>query len=285
MMKSGTTFGLPVLVLGSASGLTAFAQTTTPTQTTPDQTAASSTSQPNPNDTRPTRPASHFRTSRRRALGQMNPFARKKWVNRQTPPLPPSPPPPPPPLPSSSPSPPPPLLSVLPPSPCSSPLSLPIPRSAPSLPHSPPPLSFSFLSFPSCCPNHLLPFSLSPLIPPPPPPLPPTFFSLCFLAHRLPPTPSSRPTPPSSLFLPLPIPSSARLLASVPFCSAVRRASPSTAAAACSLVAPSVCRCRLASFHVCLSLCCCGNSPFRPCVPSLSPLRILSLLRNVPALS
>ena len=41
MMKSGTTFGLPALVLGSALGLTAFAQTsTTPTQTT-DQSATS----------------------------------------------------------------------------------------------------------------------------------------------------------------------------------------------------------------------------------------------------
>src|SRR5580692_8120731 len=46
MMKSGITFGLPVLVLG---GALAFAQST-PTQTTPDQTAPSSTSPANPND-------------------------------------------------------------------------------------------------------------------------------------------------------------------------------------------------------------------------------------------
>ena len=47
MMKSGNTFGLPVLVLGSALGLTAFAQTSTPPTQTTDQAAASSM---NPND-------------------------------------------------------------------------------------------------------------------------------------------------------------------------------------------------------------------------------------------
>ena len=51
MMKSGTTFGLPVLVLGSALGVSAFAQSsTTPTQTTNDQPAATSSSTMNPND-------------------------------------------------------------------------------------------------------------------------------------------------------------------------------------------------------------------------------------------
>ena len=84
MMKSGNTFGLPVLVLGSALGLTAFAQTTTPTHTTPDQTAASSTSQPNPNDTSTYATGKPLQDQSKEGFwGHMNPFARKKWVNRE----------------------------------------------------------------------------------------------------------------------------------------------------------------------------------------------------------
>jgi outer membrane protein OmpA-like peptidoglycan-associated protein len=88
MMKSGNTFGLPVLVLGSALGLSAFAQTsTTPTQTTPDQTAASSsTDKSNDNATYATgKPLEE--QSKEGFWGHMNPFARKKWVNRQTDPI------------------------------------------------------------------------------------------------------------------------------------------------------------------------------------------------------
>ncbi len=87
-MKSGNTFGLPVLVLGSALGLSAFAQTsTTPTQTTPDQTAASSsTDKSNDNATYATgKPLQD--QSKEGFWGHMNPFARKKWVNRQTDPI------------------------------------------------------------------------------------------------------------------------------------------------------------------------------------------------------
>ena len=87
MMKSGSTFGLPALVLGSALGLTAFAQTsTTPTQTTPDQTAASSTSNPNDSTTYATgKPLQD--QSKEGFWGHVNPFARKKWVNRQVSPV------------------------------------------------------------------------------------------------------------------------------------------------------------------------------------------------------
>jgi outer membrane protein OmpA-like peptidoglycan-associated protein len=88
MMKSGNTFGLPVLVLGSALGLSAFAQTsTTPTQTTPDQTAASSsTDKSNDNATYATgKPLEE--QSKEGFWGHMNPFARKKWVNRQLDPV------------------------------------------------------------------------------------------------------------------------------------------------------------------------------------------------------
>jgi outer membrane protein OmpA-like peptidoglycan-associated protein len=87
MMKSGTTFGLPALVLGSALGIAAFAQTsTTPTQTTPDQTAASSTSNPNDSTTYATgKPLQD--QSKEGFWGHVNPFARKKWVNRQVSPV------------------------------------------------------------------------------------------------------------------------------------------------------------------------------------------------------
>lgn len=86
MVKFGNTFGLPVLVLGSALGLTAFAQTSTPTtQTTPDQTSAS-TSNPSDSSTYATgKPLEE--QSKEGFWGHMNPFARKKWVNRQVSPV------------------------------------------------------------------------------------------------------------------------------------------------------------------------------------------------------
>jgi outer membrane protein OmpA-like peptidoglycan-associated protein len=91
MMKSGNTFGLPVLVLGSALGISAFAQTSTPpTQTTDqDKTAASSSSATNPNDnsTYATGKPLPQDQSKEGFWGHVNPFARKKWVNRQTAPI------------------------------------------------------------------------------------------------------------------------------------------------------------------------------------------------------
>jgi outer membrane protein OmpA-like peptidoglycan-associated protein len=87
MMKLGNTFGLPVLVLGSALGLTAFAQTSTPsTQTTTDQAAATSQTTSNDSTTYATgKPLQD--QSKEGFWGHMNPFARKKWVNRQTAPI------------------------------------------------------------------------------------------------------------------------------------------------------------------------------------------------------
>jgi outer membrane protein OmpA-like peptidoglycan-associated protein len=89
MMKSGNTFGLPVLVLGSALGLTAFAQTgTTATQTTQDQPAASSSSQPSSNDNTTYATGKPLKDQSKEGFwGHMNPMARKKWVNRQTAPI------------------------------------------------------------------------------------------------------------------------------------------------------------------------------------------------------
>ncbi|HEX4576005.1 MAG TPA: OmpA family protein [Edaphobacter sp.] len=89
MMKSGNTFSLPVLVLSSALGLSAFAQTSNPpAQTTSDQAASSSTSQPNPNDNTTYATGKPLQDQSKEGFwGHMNPFARKKWVNRQTAPI------------------------------------------------------------------------------------------------------------------------------------------------------------------------------------------------------
>jgi outer membrane protein OmpA-like peptidoglycan-associated protein len=88
MMKSGTTFGLPVLVLGSALGLTAFAQTATPSTQTTAQTAPSSNSTMNPNDSTTYATGKPLQDQSKEGFwGHMNPFARKKWVNRQTAPI------------------------------------------------------------------------------------------------------------------------------------------------------------------------------------------------------
>lgn len=88
MMKSGNTFGLPILVLGSALGLTAFAQTSaTPTQTT-DPAAPSSTGAMSPNDQATYATGKPLEEQSKEGFwGHMNPFARKKWVNRQVDPV------------------------------------------------------------------------------------------------------------------------------------------------------------------------------------------------------
>jgi outer membrane protein OmpA-like peptidoglycan-associated protein len=92
MIKSGTTFGLPALLLGSAMGLSAFAQTSTPAAQTTDSTAATSTSGTSTSAT--TNADGTYATgkplsgdSKEGFWGHMNPFARKKWVNRQTAPI------------------------------------------------------------------------------------------------------------------------------------------------------------------------------------------------------
>ena len=89
MMKSGTTFGLPVLVLGSALGVTAFAQTSaTPTQTTNDQPATTSSSTTNSNDNATYATGKPLQGQSKEGFwGHMNPLARKKWVNRQVSPI------------------------------------------------------------------------------------------------------------------------------------------------------------------------------------------------------
>jgi outer membrane protein OmpA-like peptidoglycan-associated protein len=89
MMKSGNTFGLPVLLLGSALGISAFAQTSTPAATTTDSaTTSSSSGAMNPDDKTTYATGKPLTDQSKEGFwGHMNPFARKKWVNRQTAPI------------------------------------------------------------------------------------------------------------------------------------------------------------------------------------------------------
>jgi outer membrane protein OmpA-like peptidoglycan-associated protein len=89
MMKSGNTFGLPALLLGSALGVSAFAQSSTPqAQPTPDQSTPSSSSTMNPNDNTTYATGKPLKDQSKEGFwGHMNPLARKKWVNRQTAPI------------------------------------------------------------------------------------------------------------------------------------------------------------------------------------------------------
>jgi outer membrane protein OmpA-like peptidoglycan-associated protein len=86
MMKSGNTFGLPALLLGSALGISAFAQTSVPPAQTTSDKAAATTADPNDSATYATgKPLEE--QSKEGFWGHMNPFARKKWVNRQVSPV------------------------------------------------------------------------------------------------------------------------------------------------------------------------------------------------------
>ena len=91
-MKSGSTFGLSALILGSAIGFTALAQSSAPTiQTSTDNTAASSsTAVANQEEVK----GGAYATgqplqveSKEGFWGHLNPFARKKWVKRQIDPI------------------------------------------------------------------------------------------------------------------------------------------------------------------------------------------------------
>lgn len=89
-MKSGSTFGLSVLILGGAVGVAALAQSNAPTiQTSTDNTAASASAanmNPSDNSTYATGKPLEMQ-SKEGFWGHMNPFARKKWVKRQLDPI------------------------------------------------------------------------------------------------------------------------------------------------------------------------------------------------------
>lgn len=92
MIKFGNTFGLSVLILGGAIGMTALAQTSSTPASQPDQTpAASSTStnsNMNPADSSTYATGKPLTTESKEGFwGHLNPFARKKWVKRQIDPI------------------------------------------------------------------------------------------------------------------------------------------------------------------------------------------------------
>jgi len=89
MMKLGNNFGLSAILLGSALGVSAFAQSSTPaTQSTDPAAASSSQSSINPNDSTTYATGKPLANQSKEGFwGHMNPLARKKWVNRQTAPI------------------------------------------------------------------------------------------------------------------------------------------------------------------------------------------------------
>ncbi len=90
MTKTRNVLGLSVFVLGSAMGVSALAQSssstpaTQPSQT--DQTAATANANPNDSSTYATGKPLEME-SKEGFWGHMNPFARKKWVDRQVDPI------------------------------------------------------------------------------------------------------------------------------------------------------------------------------------------------------
>lgn len=89
MMKSGNNFGLSVLLLGSALGVTALAQSSTPPPARDLSATSATTTSANADDK-----GGAYATgkplemqSKEGFWGHMNPFARKKWVNRQITPI------------------------------------------------------------------------------------------------------------------------------------------------------------------------------------------------------
>jgi outer membrane protein OmpA-like peptidoglycan-associated protein len=88
MMKTGTTFGLSVVVLGTAMGMSALAQSDT--QTAPSQSAAApaASSSMSVDDKSTYATGKPLETQSREGFwGRMNPLARKKWVHRQVDPV------------------------------------------------------------------------------------------------------------------------------------------------------------------------------------------------------
>ena len=88
MMKTVNTFGLSVLVLGSAMGVSALAQTSTPPAPATDPAAATSTNGMNVDDKGTYATGKPLETQSREGFwGKMNPLARKRWVHRQVDPI------------------------------------------------------------------------------------------------------------------------------------------------------------------------------------------------------
>jgi outer membrane protein OmpA-like peptidoglycan-associated protein len=86
-MKTGTKFGLSVVVLGTAMSMSALAQSAT--QSNPsDQNAAPAPSQMSVDDKSTYATGKPLETQSKEGFwGKMNPLARKKWVHRQVDPI------------------------------------------------------------------------------------------------------------------------------------------------------------------------------------------------------
>lgn len=88
MMKTGS-FGLSVLVLGGAMGVTALAQQSSqPAQSTDQSSSSASQTSMNPNDNSTYATGKPLENQSKEGFwGHVNPFARKKWVHRQVDPI------------------------------------------------------------------------------------------------------------------------------------------------------------------------------------------------------
>lgn len=88
MMKTGTKFGLSVVVLGTAMGMSALAQSATQATPGQDTSASSTSSQMGVDDKSTYATGKPLETQSKEGFwGHMNPFARKKWVHRQLDPI------------------------------------------------------------------------------------------------------------------------------------------------------------------------------------------------------
>lgn len=85
-MKTGTRFGLSVVVLGTAMGMSALAQSAT--QSTQDKTAAPAPTSMNVDDKGTYATGQPLESQSKEGFwGHLNPLARKKWVHRQVDPV------------------------------------------------------------------------------------------------------------------------------------------------------------------------------------------------------
>ena len=85
MNKTGNTFGLSVLVLGGALGMTALAQSSAPAA---DPAAATTKSKANADDSSTYATGKPLEMQSKEGFwGHMNPLARKRWVHRQVDPI------------------------------------------------------------------------------------------------------------------------------------------------------------------------------------------------------
>jgi outer membrane protein OmpA-like peptidoglycan-associated protein len=88
MMKTGNTFSLSVLVLGSAMGVSALAQTSEPAQPNGQSASTVTQSSASTDDKSTYATGQPLQTESKEGFwGKVNPFARKKWVHRQVDPI------------------------------------------------------------------------------------------------------------------------------------------------------------------------------------------------------